>query len=56
MQMTVKENLEMGAFTAPANTIEDNLEKVYAHFPRLKERYKQVAGTLSGGDGYMLAM
>ncbi len=56
MQMTVKENLEMGAFTAPANTIEDNLEKVYAHFPRLKERYKQVAGTLSGGELQMLAM
>jgi len=56
MQMTVKENLEMGAFTAPANTIEDNLEKVYAHFPRLKERYKQVAGTLSGGEFQMLAM
>lgn len=56
MQMTVKENLEMGAFTAPANTIEGNLEKVYAHFPRLKERYKQVAGTLSGGELQMLAM
>ena len=56
MQMTVKENLEMGAFTAPANTIEGNLEKVYAHFPRLKERYKQVACTLSGGELQMLAM
>ena len=56
MQMTVKENLEMGAFTAPANTVEENLEKVYEHFPRLKERYKQVAGTLSGGELQMLAM
>ncbi|MBR2547449.1 MAG: ABC transporter ATP-binding protein [Eubacterium sp.] len=56
MQMTVKENLEMGAFTAPANTVEESLEKVYEHFPRLKERYKQVAGTLSGGELQMLAM
>ena len=56
MHMTVKENLEMGAFTAPANTVEENLEKVYEHFPRLKERYKQVAGTLSGGELQMLAM
>ena len=56
MQMTVKENLEMGAFTAPKNTIEDSLENVYQHFPRLKERYKQVAGTLSGGELQMLAM
>lgn len=56
MQMTVRENLEMGAFTAPANTIEDNIEMVYKHFPRLKERYKQVAGTLSGGELQMLAM
>ena len=56
MQMTVKENLEMGAFTAPASSIEPNLEKVYEHFPRLKERYKQIAGTLSGGELQMLAM
>lgn len=56
MQMTVKENLEMGAFTAPANTVEDSLNIVYEHFPRLKERYKQVAGTLSGGELQMLAM
>lgn len=56
MQMTVKENLEMGAFTAPKNTIEESMENVYQHFPRLKERYKQVAGTLSGGELQMLAM
>ena len=56
MQMTVKENLEMGAFTAPANTVEESLNIVYEHFPRLKERYKQVAGTLSGGELQMLAM
>ncbi|MBQ3281317.1 MAG: ABC transporter ATP-binding protein [Eubacterium sp.] len=56
MQMTVKENLEMGAFTAPKDSIEPSIEKVYEHFPRLKERYKQVAGTLSGGELQMLAM
>ena len=56
MQMTVKENLEMGAFTAPANSIEASIDNVYKHFPRLKERYKQVAGTLSGGEPQMLAM
>ncbi len=56
MQMTVKENLEMGAFTAPKGSIEESLENVYKHFPRLKERYKQIAGTLSGGELQMLAM
>lgn len=56
MQMTVKENLEMGAFTAPKDSIEESIENVYTHFPRLKERYKQVAGTLSGGELQMLAM
>ena len=55
-QMTVEENLEMGAFTQPNSTIAPNLEKVYAQFPRLKERRKQVAGTLSGGEQQMLAM
>ena len=52
-QMTVEENLEMGAFTQPNSTIAPNL---YAQFPRLKERRKQVAGTLSGGEQQMLAM
>nr|WP_317326081.1 ABC transporter ATP-binding protein [uncultured Flavonifractor sp.] len=56
LQMTVEENLEMGAFTQPPSTIAPNLEKVYAQFPRLKERRKQVAGTLSGGEQQMLAM
>ena len=55
-QMTVEENLEMGAFTQPNSTIAPNLEKVYDQFPRLKERRKQVAGTLSGGEQQMLAM
>ena len=55
-QMTVEENLEMGAFTRPSSTIAPNLEKVYDNFPRLKERRRQVAGTLSGGEQQMLAM
>ena len=55
-QMTVEENLEMGAFTQPNSTIAPNMERVYAQFPRLKERRRQVAGTLSGGEQQMLAM
>lgn len=56
LQMSVMENLELGAFTQPKNTIEKNLEVVFEHFPRLKERKSQVAGTLSGGEQQMLAM
>ena len=56
LQMSVEENLEMGAYTRDASTIAPNLEKVYEHFPRLKERRRQVAGTLSGGEQQMLAM
>ena len=55
-QMTVEENLEMGAFTRANSTIAPNLERVYTQFPRLKERRKQIAGTLSGGEQQMLAM
>ena len=54
--MTVEENLEMGAYTRPNSTIEGNLEHVYELFPRLKERRKQVGGTLSGGEQQMLAI
>ena len=56
LQMTVQENLEMGGYTRPASEIEPGLANVYERFPRLKERYKQVAGTLSGGEQQMLAM
>ena len=56
LQMTVEENLEMGAYTQPASTVAPGLENVYAHFPRLKERRTQIAGTLSGGEQQMLAM
>ena len=56
LQMTVQENLEMGGYTRPAAEIEPGLQDVYERFPRLKERYKQIAGTLSGGEQQMLAM
>ena len=55
-QMTVEENLEMGAYTRPKNEISDSLEDIFNRFPRLKERRKQIAGTLSGGEQQMLAM
>ena len=55
-QMTVKENLEMGAFSRPNTEIGDAMEDVFTRFPRLREREKQVAGTLSGGEQQMLAM
>ena len=55
LQMTVKENLEMGAYTKGEN-MEEDIETVYKHFPRLKERQNQIAGTLSGGEQQMLAM
>ena len=54
--MTVEENLEMGAYTRPNSTIECNMAHVYDLFPRLKERRKQIGGTLSGGEQQMLAM
>lgn len=56
LQMSVQENLEMGAFTRTKSEIADSIANVYERFPRLKERYKQVAGTLSGGEQQMLAM
>lgn len=56
-QLTVYENLMMGAFTRKDKAeIAASIENVYAHFPRLEERKKQVAGTLSGGEQQMLAM
>ena len=56
LQMTVEENLEMGAYTRSGGDIDADLEKVYAYFPRLMERRRQIAGTLSGGEQQMLAM
>ena len=55
--LTVRENLEMGAYTRrDRGGIKRDTEKVFAIFPRLKERLRQVAGTLSGGEQQMLAM
>ena len=56
LHMTVEENLDMGAYTQPSSTIAPNKEKVFELFPRLKERRKQLAGTMSGGEQQMLAM
>jgi len=55
-QMSVRENLEMGGYTRQASEIAPALDHVFELFPRLKERQRQVAGTLSGGEQQMLAM
>ena len=55
-QMTVEENLQMGGYVRPNGEIDASLEQVYTDFPRLKERRRQLAGTLSGGEQQMLAM
>lgn len=55
-QMTVEENLEMGAYTRKSSEIAASLEHIYTLFPRLKERRRQISGTLSGGEQQMLAM
>ena len=55
-QMTVRENLEMGGYTRPKSEIPASLEEMFTRCPRLKEREKQRAGTLSGGEQQMLAM
>ena len=56
LAMSVEENLEMGAYTQPASSIAPNMQEVFQWFPRLKERRRQMAGTLSGGEQQMLAM
>ena len=56
LQMSVQENLDMGAFSRRGGNIDADMERVFEQFPRLKERRKQVAGTLSGGEQQMLAM
>ena len=55
-QMTVRENLEMGGYTRPNAEIPASMEEMFTRFPRLKEREKQIAGTLSGGEQQMLAI
>jgi branched-chain amino acid transport system ATP-binding protein len=55
--MTVKENLEMGAYSVSSpQAVQDNLEWVYGLFPKLRERQKQLAGTFSGGEQQMLVI
>ncbi|MBL8008563.1 MAG: ABC transporter ATP-binding protein [Ignavibacteria bacterium] len=55
--LTVKENLEMGAYTRKdKNNLKEDLEFIYTFFPRIKERLKQLGGTLSGGEQQMLAI
>lgn len=56
-ELTVFENIELGFYTRnDKKEFDELLEKVYGYFPRLKERSKQIAGTLSGGEQQMLAM
>jgi branched-chain amino acid transport system ATP-binding protein len=55
-RMTITENLQMGAFIRDDDEIEADIERVFAKFPRLKERRAQLAGTMSGGEQQMLAM
>ena len=55
-RMTIVENLQMGAFVRNDNEIDADIDKVFAIFPRLKERRHQLAGTMSGGEQQMLAM
>ena len=56
-RMTVYENLEMGAFTRPRGPeFDEDLERVFALFPRVEERLSQIAGTLSGGEQQMVAI
>ena len=56
LQMSVQENLDMGAFSRRGGNIDADMERVFEQFPRLQARRKQVAGTLSGGEQQMLAM
>ena len=56
LQMSVQENLEMGAYTRSGAGVDEDIERVYEQFPRLKERRRQIAGTLSGGEQQMLAI
>jgi len=55
-RLTVRENLEMGAYTRSDPRVEADLDRVLALFPRLRERRRQTAGTLSGGEQQMLAI
>jgi branched-chain amino acid transport system ATP-binding protein len=54
--LTVRENLQMGAYLAPTKEIPERIEQALHLFPRLRERYTQLAGSLSGGEQQMLAL
>jgi branched-chain amino acid transport system ATP-binding protein len=56
MELTVEENMRLGAYTRPAGEATADFEHMFDYFPRLKERFKQQAGTLSGGEQQMLAI
>jgi branched-chain amino acid transport system ATP-binding protein len=56
MELTVEENMRLGAYTRPARDATADFDHMFDYFPRLKERYKQQAGTLSGGEQQMLAI
>ena len=56
LRMSVQQNLEMGSYTQNRNTMPARMEDVFTRFPRLRERRKQIAGTLSGGEQQMLAI
>ena len=55
-QLTVEENLQMGAYTREAGELDESLQRVFSLFPRLEERRRQIGATLSGGEQQMLAM
>jgi branched-chain amino acid transport system ATP-binding protein len=55
-RMTVLENLELGAYTRVGENLVEDYERIYSYFPLLKDRLRQIAGTLSGGEQQMLAM
>jgi branched-chain amino acid transport system ATP-binding protein len=56
MELTVEENMRLGAYTRPAREATADFDRMFGYFPRLKERYRQQAGTLSGGEQQMLAI
>src|SRR5205085_7729870 len=55
-RMSVRENLDLGAYRRHGDNLSDDLERVFTLFPRLKERERQKAGTMSGGEQQMLAI
>jgi branched-chain amino acid transport system ATP-binding protein len=56
MELTVEENMRLGSITRKDRQIETDFERMFGYFPRLKERFRQQAGTLSGGEQQMLAI